>query len=51
MSLEPLSNIAVDSAIFGLRKWTPLTIQVLALNIVTPMPLIDAVGIDEGIKQ
>ena len=50
MSLEPLSDVAVDRAIFGLRKWTPFTIQILALNVVTPMPLIDAIRVNEGVE-
>jgi len=51
MSLEPLSDVTVNCAIFGLRKWPPLAIQVLALNVVAPMSLIDAVGVAEGLKQ
>ena len=51
MFLEPLGDISVDRTIFGLGKQTPLTIQILALHIMAPKSPVNAVWVDEGIKQ
>ena len=51
MFLEPLGDISVDHTIFGLGKQTPLTIQILALHIMAPIPFVDPIGVNERIEQ
>ena len=50
MFLEPLGDISVDHTIFGLGKQTPLTIQILALHIMAPIPFVDPIGVNERVE-